>query len=462
MRSRRKKSTYWTRSIARLLGPLVGSFSADNSNLASRFMSSISALNTNSITMATKFNANSITGISVLIVSVMMALSLATVGFVRAQNPFGGDDDPEMMTSESQLKFNCNPIVSPEENNFWDRGFAVQAVKFADEIDKLRITGKVSEWFYTHVSFIHADLETVLGEGEGYQNHTNPMCKAAKITALIMKALLELLEDSAGKVVINSVNGDHTSHEFQAAFAQNFREQLASGTKLNPLDPQLLNSEEFVLNSGIDPAMMPLDHTGMIDGSRIAIDNADGTLVVAPPLDEDSEQSSMRALFGKLEIQNRGFRLPGFEPDGNSNREHRIFREPDGPVAQLMELWTSSLLYWGMNSKTKQPQPEGLMNLILGSGLPMFRLLQQLSSMYPENSSTRLGHCESRPGGPDWTGFKMVVKQVVEVVEIPKLEQGLTLTEAHREENKSTKRRFRNETRSSFVVFKFILSLGHM
>ncbi|CAD7964666.1 unnamed protein product [Amoebophrya sp. A120] len=94
--------------------------------------------------------------------------------------------DPHIIQPIFDTKFDCDPIVSPEMPTRREQGFAHLSFKFADEVEKLYNTKKPSKWLFETISFVAADVETVL--------ENNHQCKAAGITALVMKALLELLQ----------------------------------------------------------------------------------------------------------------------------------------------------------------------------------------------------------------------------------------------------------------------------
>ncbi|CAD7957662.1 unnamed protein product [Amoebophrya sp. A25] len=82
-------------------------------------------------------------------------------------------------------EFDCDPIVSPEMPTRRQQGFAHLAEKFATEVETLRVKKQAGKWLYENINFVAADVDTVLEQ---------QMCKSAVLTALVMKALLELLQ----------------------------------------------------------------------------------------------------------------------------------------------------------------------------------------------------------------------------------------------------------------------------
>ena len=56
------------------------------------------------------------------------------------------------------LKFDCDPIVSPEQDSRRKRGFADLAFRFADEVDHIVEGNKPSKWFFENISFVQVDV----------------------------------------------------------------------------------------------------------------------------------------------------------------------------------------------------------------------------------------------------------------------------------------------------------------
>eukprot|EP00392_Amoebophrya_sp_AT5.2_P011419 g11496.t1 len=100
--------------------------------------------------------------------------------------------------------YDCDPIVSPEMPTRRERGFAFLAHKFADHAGGQFFPSykNPSKWLLENISFVAADVETALEGGTVVGEKANTSCKAAVITALAMKALLELLQSglSQGRI----------------------------------------------------------------------------------------------------------------------------------------------------------------------------------------------------------------------------------------------------------------------
>ena len=65
---------------------------------------------------------------------------------------------------------------------------------------------------------------------------------------------------------------------------------------------------------------------------------------------------------------------------------------------ELDDVISGSALLW--TRVGNRPMPETLMHLTLASSYPLFRMMNLITVLYPETTSTRLGHCQ----GPevDW------------------------------------------------------------